>query len=62
MATTEKYHVMRISGRTRGQTKGSKAYTYEEGDIIEAPATEFSHLPDEQVETYDTAEEAKENA
>ena len=60
MAYSIKYHVMKVRGRTCGHTKGSEPYAYEVGDIIEAPATEFAHLRDQDVDTFDEGEEAQE--
>lgn len=59
MATSSKYHLMKRNGRTEGKTEGAPTYTFERGDIIEAPSTEFAHLPDGATAKYDDEEEAE---
>jgi hypothetical protein len=59
MATSTKYHLMKRNGRTEGKTEGAPTYTFERGDIIEAPSTEFAHLPDGATEKFGDAEEAE---
>jgi len=59
MATSSKYHLMKRNGRTEGKTDDAPTYTFERGDIIEAPSTEFAHLPDDATEKFSDREEAE---
>jgi hypothetical protein len=62
MATSSKYHLMKRNGRTEGKTgddDDTVTYTFERGDIIEAPSTEFAHLPDGATEKFDDADKAE---
>jgi len=59
MATSSKYHLMKRNGRTEGKTEDAPTYTFERGDIIEAPSTEFAHLPDGATEKFSDREEAE---
>ena len=63
MASTQSYHLMKTNGATRGKTGGEdspgKAYTYKRGDIVEAPKTEFNHLPEDSVETFSDEKKAE---
>jgi hypothetical protein len=63
MASTY-YHLMKRNGRTTGKTGDpGKTYTYDRGDIVAAPKSEFKHLPGGATEAFkseDKAEDAKE--
>lgn len=59
MATSSKYHLMKRNGRTEGKTDDAPTYTFERGDIIEAPSTEFAHLPDGATEKFSDREKAE---
>jgi len=59
MATTY-YHLMKRNGRTTGKTGDpGKTYTYDRGDIVAAPKSEFKHLPDAATERFKSEEKAQ---
>ena len=54
------YHLMKRNGRTTGNTGDDGAvYSFERGDIIAAPSTEFKHLPDGATSKHESAEAAE---
>jgi len=60
MAKSTKYHLMKRRGRTRGKTGDEGTlYTYDRGEIIEAPSTEFAHLPDGATAKFNDEDEAE---
>jgi hypothetical protein len=60
MATSTKYHLMRRNGRTVGSTEDAPVYSFGRGDIIEAPSTEFKHLPSGATSKHGSREAAEE--
>jgi len=62
MASTY-YHLMKRSGQTAGKTGDdgdTTRYSYERGDIIAAPKTEFQHLPGGATKAFSSEEKAQE--
>jgi len=60
MASTY-YHLMKRTGRTTGKTGDpGQTYTYDRGNIVVAPKTEFNHLPDGATARFESEEEAEE--
>jgi hypothetical protein len=58
MASTY-YHLMKRNGRTTGATGDpGQTYTYNRGDVVAAPKTEFKHLPDGATEAFKSEEKA----